>query len=145
MRKEQRAMTRENVVLEKSVNFALRIIKLANFLRNQHNEYVLSKQILRSGTSIGANLSEAECAITKSDFLSKIYIAYKECSETLYWLLLLHKSDYIDAQSYESMYRDCKEIIKILSATTKTVEQNSEQKAKEKKQKRKQKNETTKK
>lgn len=137
MRKEQRAMERENVVLNKSIDFAIRIVKLSRFLREQHNEFTLSKQILRSGTSIGANLSEAECAISKSDFLAKVYVAYKECSETLYWLLLLNKSGYIDDKSYRSMYKDCKAIIKILSATTKTVEKNIATEAQQQKQKKK--------
>lgn len=100
-------MERENVVLNKSIDFAIRIVKLSRFLREQHNEFVLSKQILRSGTSIGANLSEAECAISKDD------------------------------KSYRSMHRDCKAIVKILSATTKTVEKNITTEAQQQKQKKK--------
>ena len=134
MRREQRAM-RENIALEKSTKFAIRIINLYKFLCTNQQEFVLSKQILRSGTSIGANISEADCAITKSDFLAKIYIAYKECSETLYWLRLLKETDYIDNKSYNSMTRDCKELIRMLAATTKTTEKNikPEQNTKKKK------------
>ena len=82
---------------------------------------VLSKQILRSGTSIGANIAESECAISKKDFLSKLYIALKETSETLYWLELLYKTEYLDKQMYKSMYNDCEEIKRILQASTKTI------------------------
>lgn len=126
---------RENIALTKSTAFAIRIINLYKFLCNNNKEFVLSKQVLRSGTSIGANVSEADCAITKSDFLSKIYIAYKECSETLYWLYLLKETRYIDDTAYRSMAKDCKELIRILSATTKTTEQNiaTEQNTKKKK------------
>ena len=84
-------------------------------------EFVLSKQILRSGTSIGANLAEAECAISKKDFLSKIYIALKECSETLYWLELLTETDYLSEQEFKSLNADCDELRRMLSATTKTI------------------------
>ena len=82
-------MEAENTARYKSKRFAVRIVRLYQYLCEEKREFVLSKQILRSGTSIGANLAEAECAISKKDFLSKIYIALKECSETLYWLELL--------------------------------------------------------
>lgn len=88
---------------------------------DKKNEYVLSKQILRSGTSIGANIAESECAISKKDFLSKIYIALKESAETLYWLDLLYETEYITDSQYESLYADCEEIKKMLSSTTKTI------------------------
>ena len=81
----------------------------------------MSKQILRSGTSIGANIAESECAISKKDFLSKIYIALKESAETLYWLDLLYETEYITDSQYESLYADCEEIKKMLSSTTKTI------------------------
>ena len=84
-------------------------------------EYILSKQILRSGTSIGANLAEAEYAISRKDFLSTQYIALKECSETRYWLDLLYEADYLDKKSYESIITDCDELIRMLSASTKTI------------------------
>ena len=81
----------------------------------------MCKQFLRCGTSIGANLSEAECAISKKDFLSKIYIALKECMETKYWLELLHETNYLTDIQYTSIFADCEEIRKMLSSTTKTL------------------------
>jgi four helix bundle protein len=109
--------------LEKSYTFALRIIKLYKHLKDKKQEFVLSKQILRSGTSIGANLSESKYAISKNDFLSKVYIALKECAETEYWLNLLKDSDYITQKQFDSIIKDCEEIGKMLSATTKTIKQ----------------------
>ena len=108
-----------NLILNKSKTFALRIIKLYQYLCENKKEYVLSKQILRSGTSIGANAKEGANAQTKADFYAKMYIAYKEANETEYWLELLHESGYIDQKSFESIYSDCKELIKILAAITK--------------------------
>ena len=105
----------------KSKKFAVRIVNLYKYLGNDKKEYVLSKQILRSGTSIGANIAEAECGISKKDFLSKIYIALKECVETIYWLDLLYETGYIDERMYLSMKSDCDELRKMLSATTKTT------------------------
>ena len=81
----------------------------------------MSKQLLRSGTSIGANLAEAECAISRKDFLAKIYIALKESAETKYWLELLHETDILSDMEFQSIYEDCEELRRILSATTKTV------------------------
>lgn len=112
---------KDSIARQKSETFALRIIKLYNVLTTDRKEYVLSKQILRSGTSIGANLSESECAISKKDFVSKVYIALKESVETQYWLRLLKESKYITLTEYNSLYADCNEITKILMATTKTV------------------------
>ena len=106
----------------KSKRFAIRIVKLYQYLCNEKKEYVLSKQLLRSGTSIGANLAESECAISKKDFLSKIYISLKECNETLYWLELLYETGYISAEEYRSVRTDCEELCRILSATTKTLQ-----------------------
>ena len=106
---------------EKSEEFALRIINLYKYLAEEHKEYVLSKQVLRSGTSIGANLAEAECAISRKDFTSKVYIALKECSETRFWLRLLYKSGYLDKKSFDSIYSDSEELIRMLSASTKTL------------------------
>ena len=81
----------------------------------------MSKQLLRSGTSIGANLAEAECAISRKDFLAKVYIALKESAETKYWLELLHETDILSDMEFQSIYEDCEELRRILSATTKTV------------------------
>ena len=105
----------------KSKRFAVRIVNLYHYLCNEKREFVLSKQLLRSGTSIGANLAEASCAISKRDFLSKVYIALKECAETKYWLELLHETNYLSDEQFESIYSDCDELRKMLSATTKTV------------------------
>ena len=112
---------RNNPVLDKSKAFALRIIKLYKFLTATKNEYVMSKQLLRSGTSIGANLTEATCGISKADFLAKAHIAFKECAETEYWLDLLYKSEYLTDSQFESLHNDCLELLKLLSAITKTT------------------------
>ena len=100
-------MEYEKTVKYKSKKFSVRIVNLYKYLCDKKNEYVLSKQILRSGTSIGANIAESECAISKKDFLSKIYIALKESAETLYWLDLLYETEYITDSQYESLYADC--------------------------------------
>lgn len=110
---------------DKSEAFALRIVNLYKYLETEHKEYVMSKQILRSGTSIGANLAEAECAISRKDFTSKVYVALKECSETRFWLRLLYKSNYIDKKAFDSIYQDSEELIRILSSTTKTLTEGS--------------------
>lgn len=109
-----------NIVKEKSVRFALRIIKLNKYLKSKKKEYVLSKQILRSGTSIGANITEAQCGQSKKDFYAKMYIAYKEANETTYWLYLLYRSGYINSTEYESMIKDNIELVKLLTTITKT-------------------------
>ena len=108
---------------EKSKKFALRIIKLYKYLTSEQKEFVLSKQILRSGTSIGANLAESFCAISSKDFLAKVYIALKEAEETVYWLELLRDSDYITSKMYDSLIKDCKDILKMLNKTTLTMSQ----------------------
>jgi len=105
----------------KSMNFAVRIVNLYKYLQTTKKEFVLSKQVLRSGTSIGANIAESESAISDKDFLAKVYISLKECSETKYWLELLYKTEYIDEQQYESIQADCVELQKIMTATTKTL------------------------
>lgn len=111
----------DNIVKDKSEKFAIRIVNLYKYLSESKKEKILSKQILRSGTSIGANLAEAECAISKNDFLAKIYIAFKESSETQYWLKLLKNTDYITNQEFDSLFADCNEITKILVKTIKTI------------------------
>lgn len=113
-------MKNDNVIVDKSKAFALRIIKLYKHLCNEQNEYVISKQVLRSGTSIGANVKEAIRGQSKPDFYSKLNIALKEASETEYWLELLYESDYISKDAFDSIYADCQEIIKILVSITKT-------------------------
>ena len=113
-------MNGDNAIKEKSKAFALRIIRIYQYLREQKHEFVLSKQILRSGTSIGANIREAQRAQSKPDFYSKMNIALKEADETSYWLELLFESEYIDKAAFESVYSDCEEIIKLLTSITKT-------------------------
>jgi len=110
-----------SVAGEKSKAFAVRIVHLYRFLCDEKKELVLSRQLLRAGTSIGANLAESECAISRNDFLSKVYIALKETSETLYWLELLYKTDYLSKSQFESMAKDAEELRKMLSATTRTM------------------------
>jgi len=114
-------MKEENVVREKSYQFALRSIKLYRWFSEEKREYVLSKQVLRSGTSIGANVEEAIGAQSEKDFRAKMSIAYKEARETSYWLRLLHDSKYIDKASFESIHNDCEELLKILGSIIKTM------------------------
>ncbi len=114
-------MDETKTVRYKSKKFAVRVVRLYQFLCEEKREYILSKQVLRSGTSIGANIAESECAISRKDFLSKIYIALKECSETLYWLELLRDTDYLTAEQAASLMQDCTELRKMLSSTTKTM------------------------
>ncbi len=112
---------KDNIILDKTFSFALRIIKLNKFLRGKHKEYVLSRQILRSGTSIGANMEEANAAQSQKDFFAKTCIAYKEACETRYWLRLLKASDYIADAAADSIMEECEEIIKIISSIKLTV------------------------
>ncbi|MBP3600610.1 MAG: four helix bundle protein [Clostridia bacterium] len=113
-------MKTDNIIVEKSKAFAIRIIKLYKFLIREHNEYIISKQVLKSGTSIGANVKEAIRAQSKADFYAKLNIALKEASETEYWLELLNESEYINDDSFQSVYADCQELIKLLVSITKT-------------------------
>lgn len=110
----------ENVLAIKTYEFARRSIKLYRHLLSEHKEYVLSKQILRCGTSIGANVAEANQAQSKPDFISKLSIALKEAVETEYWLRLLRDEQFLTTSQAESMLEDCREIIKILTASIKT-------------------------
>ncbi len=110
---------KENVIADKSKAFALRIIRLYKYLIAEKNEYVLSKQVLRSGTSIGANVRKAIRGQSKADFYSKMNIALKEASETEYWLELLGESGYIEKEHFNSIHSDCQEIISILVAIVK--------------------------
>lgn len=112
---------KDNLVFEKSKRFAIRIVKLYKHLCSNKNEYVLSKQLLRSGTSIGANISEALCSISKKEFLAKMYIAFKECAESKYWIELLYETDYLTKEEYNSIADDCTEIQKLLTTITKTT------------------------
>ena len=117
-------MKTDNIIVDKSFDFAVRIVNLYKHMKNTKNEYVLSKQILRSGTSVGANINEAICGISKKDFLSKMYIAYKETAESLYWLDLLNATDFISEKEFQSINNDCEELRKLLSSITKTTHEN---------------------
>ena len=114
----------ENVVEVKSFAFAVRIVKLCRIIADRNKEYVLSKQLLRSGTSIGANISEAEKGQSKADFYAKMNIALKEANETHYWLRLLHETEYLTDKEFDSMEKDIKEIISILVSICKTRNKN---------------------
>jgi four helix bundle protein len=111
----------ESLTLEKSKAFAIRVVNLYKYLCNEKREFVMSKQLLRCGTSIGANLSEAYYGISRNDFLAKVFIALKECAETKYWLELLNETDYLSEDEFTSIYTDCKELMKLLVAIAKTT------------------------
>ena len=113
-----------NVVAEKSFLFAVRIVRLYKHLSENKKEFVLSKQLLRSGTSIGANIAESQQAQSRADFLSKLEIALKEASETKYWLRLMKETEYLSAAEFESIYPDCVEIEKLLVSIVKSVKKN---------------------
>ncbi len=114
----------ENIVLDKTYVFSLKIIEVSRFLSNEAKEYVLSKQLLRSGTSIGANTEEAIGGISKKDFIAKLSIAYKEARETHYWLRLLRDSSLLDANKADSLLVDCDEILRIIYSIIKTSRNN---------------------
>jgi four helix bundle protein len=109
------------IIKTKSYAFAIRIVKLYKFLNGEKKEYVLSKQLLRSGTSVGALIREAEHAESKSDFKHKLSIAQKEINETIYWLDLLKDTNYLMSEQYESIQKDAIEIIKIITSIIKTL------------------------
>jgi len=113
----------ENIVYIKSKAFAIEIIKLFRFLTDSKNEFILSKQLLRSGTSIGANIAESEYASSDKDFLNKLYVALKECNETIYWLELLKETGYIEKDQFQTAFFQCSEIKRILASSTKTIKE----------------------
>ena len=110
-----------NTVREKSFRFALRIVKLCNYLQKSKHESVMSRQLLRCGTSIGANIAESEHAQSRADFLSKLNIALKEAAETDYWLRLLHEASYLSDTGFQSVFADCQEIERLLASIVKTT------------------------
>lgn len=114
-----------NPLKEKSFRLAVRIVKLSQYLAREKKEFVLSKQILRSGTAIGALYREAEHAESKADFIHKLGIAQKETNETLYWLELLKETDYLDQNQFQSLQHDTTEIIKLLTSIIKSSKQNN--------------------
>ncbi|CAA6679007.1 MULTISPECIES: four helix bundle protein [unclassified Lentimonas] len=120
-------MTKSNPAAEKSYAFALRIVKLRRYLREEKSEYDISKQILRSGTSIGANVEEALGGHSRKDFKHKLSISYKEARETHYWLRLLRDSDFINEDSAESLLNDCDELLKIIGSTLITLNKDNDE------------------
>jgi len=127
-RVENGELRMENVVRDKSFAFALRIVKLSKYLQTEKNEYVISKQVLRSGTAIGALVREAEQAQSKADFINKMSIALKEANETDYWIELLYQSSEIDNPSYRSIQPEIQELIKLLVSIIKTSKENKHEK-----------------
>jgi len=117
-------MMKKNIIKEKSFVFAIRIIQLFQYLQKDKKEYILSKQLLRSGTSIGALTRESEHAESKADFIHKLAIAQKECNETIYWLELLEKTNYINKTQFKSINNDAVEILKIITSIIKTSKSN---------------------
>ena len=113
-------MSQDSILKAKSMTFAKRIVKLYQFETQEKQEYIMSKQILRSGTSIGANIAEAIYGSSRKDFAAKLYIAEKECAETLYWLELLNSCDYIPDNLYQSLAKDCRELLAMLAASIKS-------------------------
>jgi four helix bundle protein len=115
----------KSVLRDKSYLFAIRMVKLSQYLREEKKEFVLSKQVLRSGTAIGALIKEAEFGQSKPDFTNKLNIALKEANETEYWLSLLHDTDYLDKSQYKSIAEECSELIKMLASSVKTLKTKS--------------------
>jgi four helix bundle protein len=111
----------ENAVVEKSFEFAVRIVNLYKYLTQEHKEYTLSKQLLRCGTSIGANISEAQRGQSKADFTAKMCIALKEANETDYWLRLLCRTNYLSENQYNNIAADLRELLGLLTAICKTT------------------------
>lgn len=114
---------KENILKTKSFLFAIRIVNLYKFLKKQHGEYILSQQLIRSGTSIGAIVREAEHAESLKDFIHKLSIGLKEANESKYWLDLLFATEFITKRMYESVNKDCEELLKLLTASVKTSRQ----------------------
>jgi len=112
---------KESVLRDKSYRFAVRIVRLSQYLQQEKKEFVLNKQILKSGTSIGASIREAEYAQSEADFINKFSISLKEANETAYWLSLLKDTDYMEDKLYHSLFLDCDEIISMLVSTIKTM------------------------
>jgi len=110
-----------NIVLEKSRKFAIKVYNLYKYLCEEKHEYIFAKQLLRSGTSIGANLAEAQYSISKKEFLFKSSISLKECAETEYWLDLLKETNLLSQTEYDDIIQDCKELLRLLISITKTT------------------------
>ena len=111
----------QNAAVEKSFEFAVRIVNLYKYLVKEQKEYVLSKQLLRCGTSIGANVAEAQRGQSKADFAAKMNIALKEANETMYWLRLMYRTEYLTELQYKSIYEDAQQLLNLLTAICKTA------------------------
>ena len=116
-------MKADNTIKDKSLDFAIRIVRLYKHISETNNEYILSKQLLKSGTSIGANVREAIGGQSKEDFIAKMHIALKEAYETEYWLELLHSTDYLAENEFKSIFTDCRELTNILASILKTMKE----------------------
>lgn len=114
---------KDSILKNKSRTFALRIIKMYKHLCDEKHEYILSKQVLRSGTSIGANIAEAFYAQSDADFIAKLYIARKEAGETIYWITLLNNAEYLGESEAKSISADCEELLKLLTSSILTMKQ----------------------
>lgn len=114
---------KDNIIVKKSYSFALEVIKIYKFLINEKKEYVLSKQMLRSGTSVGANIHEAVASESKKDFIHKLGIAVKEARETSYWLNLLKDSEYLSDEQFKNLNSNCDEVIRILNSIILTTKE----------------------
>ncbi len=117
-------MQNDNILAKKSYAFAIRIVKLSRYLNATKHEFVLSKQVLRSGTSIGALVSESRFAQSKADFEHKLTVALKEANETEYWINLLHDTEYITTKEYKNLHEDIDQLISLLVSITKTLKNN---------------------
>ena len=113
-------MSNDSILKAKSMAFAKRIVRLYQYISQEKREFVMSRQVLRSGTSIGANIAEAIYGSTRKDFVAKLYIAEKESAETLYWLELLNSCEYIPEKLYISLQKDCRELLAMLAASIKS-------------------------
>lgn len=114
-------MGAKNILEEKSMDFAVRIVKLFGYLQETKHEFIMSKQIMRSGTSIGANIAEAQGAQSDADFVARLHIALKECNETIYWLKLLGRTEYLSTPEYDSLINDANELKALLVSILKST------------------------
>ena len=120
------------ILEDKCMNFSIRIVGLCRFLNEEKHEYRIADQMFRSGTSIGANLAEAQCAVSRNDFISKLHISLKESNETLYWLQLLYRTRFITEKQFKSVYADCEELKRIFMSASKKARVNITPKGTEK-------------
>jgi four helix bundle protein len=118
-------MSSNSILKSKSFDFAVRVINLYKYLKKKHGEYIISQQIIRAGTAIGALVREAEFAESRNDFLHKLHIGLKEANESVYWLELLHATNYITKKMFDSMIKDATELLKMLISSVKTVKSRS--------------------